>query len=43
MSFGAFVGVTRHSQATGTPLSDYDWDAIERAAADLLALPWRCP
>jgi AcrR family transcriptional regulator len=39
MVFGAFVGVTRHSRATGKPLSDYDWETIRRAAADLLALP----
>ena len=40
MAFGAFVGVTQHSQLTGTPLSDYDWETIEHAVSDLLGCPW---
>jgi len=36
MAFGAFVGVTKHSRASGVPLSAYDLDGIERAVMSLI-------
>ncbi|MFF3877436.1 TetR/AcrR family transcriptional regulator [Streptomyces sp. NPDC001978] len=38
MAFGAFVGVTKHSRASGIALGEYDLDGIGRAVMSLLGL-----
>jgi AcrR family transcriptional regulator len=38
MVFGAFVGVTKYSRASGIPLSAYDWGSIGQAVMSLLGL-----
>ncbi|MFI9757459.1 TetR/AcrR family transcriptional regulator [Streptomyces sp. NPDC051963] len=38
MAFGAFVGVTKHSHASGVPLAEYDLDSVGRAVMSLIGL-----
>ncbi|WP_405888454.1 TetR/AcrR family transcriptional regulator [Streptomyces sp. NBC_01136] len=38
MVFGAFVGVTKHSRASGISLDEYNWDDIRRAVMSLIGL-----
>lgn len=38
MAFGAFVGVTKHSRASGKPLGEYDLDSIEHVVMGLIGL-----
>lgn len=39
MAFGAFVGVTKHSRASGIPLGEYDLEGIRQAVMSLIGFP----
>ncbi|MFD8816927.1 TetR/AcrR family transcriptional regulator [Streptomyces sp. NPDC059627] len=38
MAFGAFVGVTKHSRASGVPLGEYDLEGVREAVMSLIGL-----
>ncbi|MFG3026123.1 TetR/AcrR family transcriptional regulator [Streptomyces sp. NPDC048254] len=39
MAFGAFVGVTKDSRASGIPLGEYDLEGIRQAVMSLIGFP----